>query len=275
LEHLQEKKLQELLHHPAVQAGLIPFLAALVTAELFLRLRLSGLAVIAGFAATVYLASDFGFEPLTQTHKIVWLGIAAAALAIPLTLLTWAHWRPVLAVLAFLATVWTLWDVLEQRAIADALLWGAGCALYVGWLVFWFDGLSDKPIAAGSAGIALGLGAGITTLLITSSLLAQFSLAVGAASAAYLALQLVSNGSLPCGRSFTLPASVIAGLSSCLALLDAQQPWYILPILGLIPIAALIPAPERWGVRLRTLTLSSATLACAAGAVYLAWYLPF
>ncbi|TAJ78729.1 MAG: hypothetical protein EPO42_07595 [Gallionellaceae bacterium] len=264
--------MQDLLHHPAVQAGLIPFLVALVTAELFLRLRLSGLAVIAGFAATVYLASDFGFEPLTQAHKIVWLGIAAAALAIPLTLLTWAHWRMLLTALTSSATLWVMWDGLQQHTPADAMLQGAGGALYVGWLVFWFDGLRDKPVAAGSAGIALGLGAGITTLLITASLLAQFSLAVGAASAAYLALQIVSNGSLPCGRSFTLPLSVIAGLASCIAIFDAHQPWYILPVLGLIPIAALIPAPEKWGVRLRSLTLSSATLSCAAGAAYLTWH---
>ena len=38
-----------------------PFVVALVAAELLLRLRLSGLAVIAGFCATVYLVADFTF----------------------------------------------------------------------------------------------------------------------------------------------------------------------------------------------------------------------
>ena len=54
--------LSEWLNHPAVQSGIAPFIAALITAELFNRLRLSGLAVIAGFAATVYLVADFNFE---------------------------------------------------------------------------------------------------------------------------------------------------------------------------------------------------------------------
>jgi hypothetical protein len=58
-----EVKLQELLNHPAVQAGLAPFLVALITAELFQRMKLSGLAIIAGFAITVYLASNFTLEP--------------------------------------------------------------------------------------------------------------------------------------------------------------------------------------------------------------------
>ena len=45
--------MQALLNHPAVQAGLAPFVVALIVAELLLRMRLSGLAIIAGFAVTV------------------------------------------------------------------------------------------------------------------------------------------------------------------------------------------------------------------------------
>ena len=57
--------MQEWLTHPAVQSGLAPFFVALIVAELFQRMRLSGLAIIAGFAATVYLASDLSLKPLT------------------------------------------------------------------------------------------------------------------------------------------------------------------------------------------------------------------
>ena len=39
----QEKKLHELFIHPAIQAGLIPFITALITAELFQRIRLMAL----------------------------------------------------------------------------------------------------------------------------------------------------------------------------------------------------------------------------------------
>ena len=78
--------MQELLNNPAVQAGFAPFLVALIVVELFRRTRLSGLAIIAGFAVTVYLASDFNMEPLTAARKIVLLGSISALLALVLTL---------------------------------------------------------------------------------------------------------------------------------------------------------------------------------------------
>ena len=264
-----------LFNHPAIQAGLIPFIVALASAEVFLRLRLSGLAIIAGFAATVYFASDFALEPHTGAHKIIWIGIAASALAIPLPLLTWAHWRPVLAALGAVSAAWVTWGILQQYALAETLLWGAACALYVGWQVFWFDGLRDKSVAAGNAGLALGIGTGMAALLVASELLGKFGLAVGAAAAAYLLIQIITNNRLPCGRSFTLPLALIAGLIGCFAVLSSHQPWYTLPVLGLIPLAALIPVPEKWAVWLQSLTLSLLTITCAASAVYMAWHPPF
>src|ERR1039457_4242748 len=111
-----EVKLQELLNHPAIQAGLAPFLVALITAELFQRIKLSGLAVIAGFAVTVYLASDFTIEPLTAARKIVLLGLLSALLALLLTLLQsrWFSW--LLPVLGGAVAIWTVQRVLQQQA---------------------------------------------------------------------------------------------------------------------------------------------------------------
>lgn len=250
-------------------------MVAFASAELFQRLRLSGLAIIGGFAATVYFASDFTLESHTVAHKIIWLGIAASAISVPLTLLTWAHWRPALAALAAGSATWAIWGILQQLALADALLWGAACALYVGWLVFWFDGLRDKSVAAGNAGLALGIGTGVAALLGAAELLGKFGLAVGAAAAAYLLIQIITNNRLPCGRSFTLPLALIAGLVGCFAVISSHQSWYTLPVLGLIPLAALIPVPEKWAVWLQSLTLSLLTIACAAGAVYITWHPPF
>jgi len=273
--HYPEKNLHELFIHPAIQAGLMPFIVALIVAELFQRLRLSGLAIIAGFAVTVYFTADFGYEPLTATRKIIWLSIAASVFAIPLTLLTWAYWRPILSLFAAACAVWVNWNLLQKQNIAEALLWGSGCAVYVGWLVFWFDGLKSKPVAAGNAGLALGIGTGMVALLSASVLPEKFGLALGAASAAFLLIQAISNSRLACGYSFTLPLSLAAGLLACLAVMSTQQPWYTLPALGLIPLAAQIPVPERWSVWLQTLVLSIFTFACAGGAAYLAWQRPF
>lgn len=263
--------MHEIFTHPALQAGLLPFIAALLSAELFQRLRLSGLAVIAGFAATVYFASDFNIDPLTETHKIIWLGIGASILALPLTLLPWAHWRTLLSLSAAIATAWAFWDSLQQRALVDALAWGTGCALYAAWLVFWFDELREKSVAAANAGLALGLGSGCAALLASAYLPGRFALALGAAAAGYLLIQAISNTRLACGRSFTLPLALIAALAGCSAVLAGQQPWYTLPVLALIPLAVRIPVPERWTIWLQSLALSLLSCACAGAAIYLTW----
>jgi len=263
--------MQELLNHPAVQGGLAPFVVALIVAELMQRLRLSGLAIIAGFAVTIYLASDFAIEPLTAARKIVLLGLLSAGLALPLTLLKAGWLRPLLAVAGGGAAVWVMLRILQQQETTHMLMWGAGCALYVGWLVFWFDELNDASLRAGSAGMALGLGSGAAALFGASALLGQFSLALGAAAGAYLLIQMLANSPLPCGRSYTLPLSLIAGLSGCLAVLTAELPWYALPVLAVIPVAAKIPLPAKQALWLQSVLLSLVTLACAVGAVYLTW----
>ena len=97
--------MQELLNHPAVQSGLAPFVAALIITELLQRVRLSGLAIIGGFAITVYLVSDFSLSPLTTTHKLIWLGIASSLVGVALGFFNGSLWRPVLAVAAGAAAI--------------------------------------------------------------------------------------------------------------------------------------------------------------------------
>lgn len=260
-----------LLNHPAVQAGLAPFLVALLTAELLQRLRLSGLAIIAGFAITVYLVSGFGYEPLTSTRKLVWLGLMSGALGIVLMVLNSSLWRPVLTVLGGVAAIWVCLRVLQQHELGTALQWGTGCALYVGWLVLWMDTLHDSPVRAASSGIGLGLGTGMAVLVGASALLGQLGLALGAATLAYLLIMMLSNSQLPCGRTFTLPLALISGLLGCLAVLTARLPWYTLPVLAAIPLFSRLPVSEKWGVWVQSTLLSTATMILAAAAVYLSW----
>lgn len=257
-----------LLNHPAIEAGLIPFIVALIVAELFQRMRLSGLAVIAGFAITVYLASNFATTLGGSTHKIIWLGLGSAAVAIALTLLDWSLWRPVLAIVAGAAAVWVGLHLLLKHDVPLAMQWGAGIALYAAWVVYWFDGLRDDGISAGSAGVTLGLGTGGVVLLGASALLGKFALAVGAAAAAYLIIQVITNIRLSCGRTFTLPLSLIAALIGSYAVLASSLPWYILALLGLIPVAAKIPAPQGHALWLQAALLTCFTALFAGAAVY-------
>lgn len=264
--------MQELLNHPAVQAGLAPFLVALIVSELFLRIRLSGLAVIAGFAVTVYLVSDFSIEPLTAVRKIVLSGLFSALLGLLLgsSKSNWRSW--LLPVLAGVATGWTVQRILQQQTPDIIMQWGAGCAAYVAFLVWGMDKLLEKesPRAA-CAATALGIGTGGAALVGASALLGQFGLALGAAAAAHLLIQIISNQPLPTGRMFTLPLALIAGLVGCLAVLSAKLPWYALAILAGIPLATwLIPLPKQ-SIRIQSLLLALVSFTFAAGAIYVTW----
>lgn len=263
--------MQALLNHPAVQSGLAPFVAALITAELLQRLRLSGLAIIAGFAITVYLVSDFSLRPLTTTHKIIWLGMASSLIGVGLGFFNWSVWRPILAVAAAAAAIWVGLRVLQQQPLGIAMQWGIGAALFLGWIVFWMDDLHGDSMRAGSAGMALGLGSGAAVLFGGSALLGQFGLSLGAAAGAYLLIQMISNNRLPCGRSFTLPLSLICGLTASFAVLTTRLPWYALLPLAAIPLVVKIPVPEKRALWVQSLLLSLAALVFAAGSVYLTW----
>lgn len=262
------------LHHPAVQGGLVPFFAALLAAELLQRLRLSGVAVVAAFAATVYLVSGFAFEPLTASRKILLLGLLAPLAALLLGLFNAAWVRPLLAGAGGASAIWMAEHILGQQAPAPMFLWSAASALYVGWVVFWMDGLEHAPVRAGAAGLALGLGTGISALFGASVLLGMYGVSLGAAAGAYLLIQMVTNSRLPCGAVFTLPLALIAALTGCLAVLTSLSPWYALLPLAAIPPAARIPVSEKSALWLQSVLLSAATLACAAVAVYLTWAPP-
>ena len=260
-----------LLSHPAVQSGLEPFIAALIVAELCLRMRLSGLAIIAGFSVMLYLVRDFSLGPLTPEHKIVLLGFLSTLLGLLFMAFNPRWLRPLLTLAGSGATIWALLSILKQYELLALPLWAGGCVIYVGWLVFWFDGLHDSSTRAGSAGVALGVGSGVSAMLCAATLPEQFGFAVGAAAGAYLLIQIISNSPLPCGRIFTLPLSIIAGLSGCLAILTTKLPWYSLAVLAVIPVAAQIPLSGIRSLWLQAVLLCVITLAFAGGAVYLTW----
>lgn len=263
--------MQELLQNPMVQGGIAPFLMAIIVAELLQRLRLSGLAIVAGFAATVYLASGFSFEPLTATRKVVLIGLLSPLAALVLDYLG-AYWlRPLLAAAGGMLTWWVTERILQQQALPTLLMWAAGISFYTGWLVYWMDNLAHSPVRASSAGLALGLGTGTAALFGASALLGLYGMALGAAAGAFLLLQMITNQNLPGGRSLTLPLSLVAALLGTLAVLSAHLPWYALPALGAIPLVVHIPISERSPVWIQSILLSAIALVFAALAVYLTW----
>jgi hypothetical protein len=265
--------LQALLSHPAVQAGIAPLIVALVIAGLGHPLRLSGLAAAGGFFAAVYLIGNFALEPLTATRKIVLLGMAAPLIG----LLADLAFKPtrmagvVLGALFGLGAVWVFWTVLAQKPTAQAFLHGGAVAVFVMAVVAFTMALYADPVRAGAAGIGLGFGAGIGSVIGASALIGQYGIALGAASGGFVLLVMIAGNRLAAGATFVLTISVVSALLAAGAALLAKFPWYAAALLGLAPLAVRLPVPQPANPAVQTVVASIYSIAVAAGACALAW----
>ncbi|UUZ72472.1 hypothetical protein LP415_01560 [Polaromonas sp. P1(28)-8] len=267
--------MDELFQNPAVQAGVVPFVAALIAAGLLMRTRLLGLAQVVGFAAVVALAIGFSFESLTSTRKLVLAGLFTL---LPILLLELRDWstraaaRSAIALVAGLAGVWVALRVLQQKETAAALLAGAATALYLAALVESTLRVGSDTVRGAAAGLMLGLAGGALALLGASALLAQMGIAVGAAAGATLLVQMIAGKRSPTGATLSLPASVVAGLVGLLAVFTASLPWYcLLPTLAIPWATRLVPAGSRpvWLTAFLTALAAFVPLLLAVG---LAWF---
>ena len=123
--------MEEFLANPAVQAGVAPFLAALIVAIALSRLRLGGLAVIAAFLVCMHFVTGIQFTPLTATRKILILAIAAAAIG-PLLDFALKPTRIGVALIALAAAggaLWAFWPVIMQKPGTQAWLFGGSAAV--------------------------------------------------------------------------------------------------------------------------------------------------
>ena len=218
------------LNHPAVQAGVAPFIAALVIAILLRRSRFVGLAIVAAFAAMLALTIGFSFESLTSTRKLVLVALAAAAIA---TGFDAAGMRAtqtrcaVLAAAAGAACVWVVLRVLLQQDTGAALLGGAGSAVYMAALVG-----SLYPVLRGSArraatgALLLGGAAGVLAFFGASAWLAQAGISLAAGAGAVLLVLVVARVHTPASWTLLLPVTVGAGLICLIPVFTGELPWY-------------------------------------------------
>jgi len=265
---------QELLANPAVQAGIAPFVAALVVVLLLQRARLAGLAVPAAFFTTYALVEGLAFTPLTVTHKLALLAAAAPVVGV----LADFAFRPtragvaVLALVAAAGALWMLWPVLQQKGAAEAWLLGASALVSVAWLVASSESaLRGDAVRAGAAGLALGLGVGAAAIIGASVKYGSLGIALAAASGAFLLPQMIMGRGIHAGTTFTLPTALTCGLIASGAMVLAQVPWYAALALALIPAATRLPLPQRAPLWVQAAIASLYGLAVAAGACYLAW----
>lgn len=259
---------------PVFQSAVAPFAAALVVCLLLYRAgwQWAALSVVLGFLAAAWLIMDFRFEPLTSTRKIVLLGFVSAAVGLALGLYHGGRrLRLGVSVLCGAAAVlWVVWPVLLRRDGGELWLLAGGAVLYGGWLVAAMDGIRGHALRAGAASLMLGLGAGLSAVLGASAYLGQLASAVAAAAGAYLLVAVLAR-SLSSGAALTVPAATLCAAVSFAGLVYARLPWFVLPILAIIPLLARVPVPRggpRW---LQAGWLLAATAPAAAGAVLVTW----
>ena len=233
------------LQNPAVQAGIVPFLVALVLGLLLARTRFLAAGVIAGLAVLLALTIGFALEPMTSVRKLILVTFGSGALALVLEAAGTTARRSVagaVAVVAGLASVWIVLRVLQQKETGPALIAGAAAALFVIATVGALLECSTDPLRASVIGTCLGWGSGALAVLGASALLGQIGIALGTACAGLALAQMLRGGPAPSGWTTALPAGLGAALVGVAAVATGELRWYFLLPLLLVPFAArLVP----------------------------------
>lgn len=267
--------MNDLLHNPAVQAGVAPFVVALVATVMLQRTRLFGLAIGAGFLTVVFLALGFSLESMTSVRKMIVSGVAAALLVLVIEaakLDAKPVIRAVLAAAAAAAAIWVIWRVLQQLETKGLLVAGAGAVIYMAALVESGNRIGSDSVRSASAALMLGLASGVLALLGASALLAQVGIAVGASAGAVLLVQMLTGKYAPTGWTLALPANVIAGLVGLLAVFTGGLTWYsLIPTLA-IPWATWVVPTGKYPVWLTAFLSALAALVPMLLAVAIAWF---
>jgi hypothetical protein len=268
--------MNELLQNPAVQAGVAPFIVALVVSLALRHSRFMGIAQVVGFLTVAALAIGFSFESLTSTKKLILIGAGTALVVVALELNRQAALglRERLAIVFLVATscVWMIWRLLAQMEMPTAIL-AAGLAIaYVSALVDSTVQVGDDPVRGTAAGLMLGLGTGALAVLGASAVLGLIGVAVGASAGATLLVQMITGRPARLGQSISLPAGAIAGFAGVLAVMSASLPWFCLIPLLFSPWATRLVPLGSQAVWFRAFLTALAALGPVLVAVGIAWF---
>lgn len=265
--------MNDFLQHPAVQAGVAPFVVALIVAALLGRTRFAWLAIVAGWATGYALVNGISFSPLTASRKILLLGLLAPLVGLAAD--TWfSRGRPAalaLAVVAGIAAPWVFLSVLGQQEGARGWLAALGIVAFAGALVYAMLSLREDPLRSGAATLGLGFGVGVAAVLSASIGFLFSGVAVGASAGALLLVWVITSRPVAPGMLGTLTVGLLIALFAEGALMLAQMPWYALAALLLVPLAVRLPVRESASVFFRAFVLTVYALAAALVPIAAAW----
>lgn len=265
--------MQTLLDDPMVQAALAPLLVALLVGGALLRTRLAWFAIAAAFATLVGLSTGISFTPLSASRKVVLLVLAAPFVGLSLDLLPKPPRAtvPVLAMLCGAGSIWVFWSVLSQRETAQMLPLAAGVALFVGLMVALTLRLRADGAAGGGATVALGLAVGVAAVLSASIGNFANGIATAAGGGAMLLLQFALDRRLAPGYIGMLSTGLAAALFAAATFMLAQLPWYAMPLLLLVPLAAGLDVAAQRSPRVRMVAATLVSLGVSTATMLAAW----
>jgi hypothetical protein len=271
---MPENSVQDLLSHPAVQGGVAPLIAGFVAALALARTRFAGLAILAGYATVIALSTGFSFSPLSASRKILLVGLATPLMGLVADFLPRAGrvFLPAFALAAALAAVWVFLPVLQNKDAATAWPIAAGLALLAFALVWLVGARRDDGVRTAAAGVGLGVALGIAAVLSASTGYLLQGLGIAAASGGLLLVQMILNRGARTGFTAALPIGALIALFGGAIFVLAAAPWYALPLLVMVPLAAAVPVPAGWGTWLRAFAIGACAVAAALPTILAAWH---
>jgi hypothetical protein len=234
----------DLLIHPAIQAGIIPFLLTLALALLLTRVTpgFSDIAPVIAFLFALIVIYGAGNESLAWIQKTIVVCILAILLG---ALLERVQMHPIylgaiLWLMGMAGGAWVLLPQFKEMNSSAAMLTGIMLTFYPAWLTWGVSEMRFRPIQVYSALTLLGLGTGIGAVFGRSLLVGQLALAMGFASGAIVYLIVVAKWDFPASYKITLPTGITIGLLGACALTYASFSPVSLVVLALIPLVFMV-----------------------------------
>ncbi|MCP4407654.1 MAG: hypothetical protein GY807_07810 [Gammaproteobacteria bacterium] len=261
--------------HPAVQAGVFPFLASLVIAIALMRAvpSHSDIAPVIAFLIAHIIIYGVGDAASPWALKIIITCMLAAVLGLLLDRVEMHpnYLRSILWFIGMAGALWVFGPELKKMDTSNIVLMGIMLTFYPAWMTWGLSEIRFRPVQVTIGLTLLGLGTGIAAVLGGAELAGQLAFAIGFAFGAALYLSVIAKWRFPSGLATTLPAGIAIGLLGVAALTYAMLSPISLVALAIIPLVLLI-LPEDALDNRGGLLLWGGLLLCVVGVgVFLAY----
>ncbi len=266
------------LLHPAVQAGVLPFVVTLIIAiTLFRRFpAIGGVAPMLAFFLAVIMTYGLADVSLLWLRKIVAVSLIVFFLGVLLDRMEMnPHLlRSILFGSGVVAAAWVfaseLMDMME-RDPSNTVLVAIMVTFYPAWMTWGLGEIRYRSAVVYTAITLLGVGTGIAAVFAKAEFAAELALAIGFASGAGVYLTVMARWSFPSGLTMTMPAGITLGLLGAAAFFYAKLSPISMVAFSLIPLVLMIQPQDAMATMRGYLMWTAMLLCIAAVAVFLAY----